>query len=85
MPDLFGSIVPEDQGELFAPQTPVSQPTFAAPLPLPASPQARKTESESAARYRRWLNRPWGKSDATDKRIARQYNDTTSTGDMYER
>jgi hypothetical protein len=82
MTDLFGNIISTDQATLFAaPQTP---PTFdAVPAPRPVEPPARSTRIKAArAAFERWINRPWGKTEATDRRIARQYKDTTATGEL---
>lgn len=83
MPDLFGNLSPDDQGKLFAPQTRPSEPAtylqrIALPAPSPTPTEAR----EEVARYRRWRRRPWAQPDATDKRIAKQYHDTDSTGEL---
>lgn len=85
MPDLFGNIIEDDQGELFAaPQTPSSPPTFQAPTPMatPTKPQPSAEAVAARAAYERWTRRPWAKPDATDARIKRQYRDTDSTGEL---
>jgi hypothetical protein len=81
--DLFGR--PDSvQSQLFRDATPAPEYQQPAPLaPIAQQPAQATQRADAAASWRRWVNRPWAKADATDKRIARKFSDVDATPEMF--